>query len=137
MSVTHVFTCARCSRFAGSLTVFAAGEAIPYTEGDDLTADIVRQQDNQDGSRPRLKVISGIVGITFTEFNAARASAAVARGDARELYGIDREMVPFWCPTCHESYCTKHWDIWDVFDESFFDERRGRCPKGHERQLSD
>jgi hypothetical protein len=110
---------------------------IPYTEGDTPVAEIVRHSDNQDLSRPRLKMISDIVGITFTQFNVARATAAVGKGDARELYEMDREMVPFWCPPCHKSYCVQHWEIWDVFDETFFDERRGRCPKGHERQLAD
>jgi hypothetical protein len=73
----------------------------------------------------------------LAEFDLDAALAAIAAGDAKALYAIDLELVPFWCPRCHRSYCARHWQTWDLFDSGLFDEKRGRCPKGHERKLLD
>jgi hypothetical protein len=65
---------------------------------------------------------------------------AIAKCDARTLYSLDLEYVPFYCPKCRAIYCGRHWKRWDVFDDddpSWHDSIRGRCPKGHERKLQD
>lgn len=95
------------------------------------------QFDNDPAERARLSMVSGVGDVTFAEFDLDTALAAIAAGDAKALYAIDPEFVPFWCPPCHRSYCARHWVTWDLFDDGFFDEKRGRCPKGHERMLID
>lgn len=69
-----------------------------------------------------------------------RLRAALAAGDARDIFELDAEYAPFYCPTCGASYCAGHWDRWDVFDDEipdWHDSIRGRCPRGHERMLED
>jgi len=63
--------------------------------------------------------------------------AAIRQGDARQLFDLDFELTPFYCPGCNACYCGDHWNRWDVFDEDFHDSIRGQCPKGHERMLED
>ena len=63
--------------------------------------------------------------------------AAINRRDAHELFHIDFELTPFYCPKCNACYCGDHWHRWDVFDEGHHDSIRGRCPQGHERMLED
>lgn len=92
---------------------------------------------NRNIELPRLTMSCAWFETSFSEFKLWPVMTAVSRGDARTLYSIDNEMVPFWCPTCPASYCAKHWKTWDVFDEVFFDQKRGTCPKGHERRIVD
>jgi hypothetical protein len=65
--------------------------------------------------------------------------ALLASGDVSALHAIDLELVPLFCPECSTSYCETHWQTWDEWDHEvhWFEERRGRCPKGHERMLHD
>ena len=136
MSVGHVFICHRCRTEAGRLTVYARGEAVPARGGDEV-GQLVAQFDKDAAVRARLSMISGLGDVTFAGFDLDAALAAIATGDAKALYVIDPEYVPFWCPRCDHSYCARHWVTWDLFDDGFFDEMRGRCPKGHERKLLD
>ena len=65
---------------------------------------------------------------------------AIAAADPARLMRIDRELVPLYCPDCPAVYCADHWTKWDVYADDFpvwFEEKRGRCPKGHERMLMD
>lgn len=142
MAVGHVFPCHRCGGEAGKVRLFAPGEAVP-DRGDSDVERLVSRSDNEPADRARLTVVSGIGDISFFVFDlngVVRALGAADVGDARvarALYAIDAEFVPFWCPRCPASYCSKHWETWDLFDDGFFDEKRGRCPKGHERRLID
>ena len=66
--------------------------------------------------------------------------AALIAGDVQSLLRLDDEIVPFYCRECGASYCEAHWTTWSEFDPdwpSWFDELRGRCPKGHERRIYD
>lgn len=66
--------------------------------------------------------------------------AAMLAGDAEALMRLDREIVPFYCRECATSYCEVHWTTWSEFDPDWpgwFEELRGLCPKGHERQIYD
>ena len=132
----HVFDCRRCGEPAGELTLYAPAE--PATRSADRdAADPTASVVDSGSDRVRLAMRSGLGDVVFYEFDLKHTLAALAAGDARALHAINREMVPFWCPTCHASYCASEWNTWDLFDEGFFDERRGRCPKGHERMLLD
>ena len=65
---------------------------------------------------------------------------ALARADAEQLFGLDLEFAPFFCPKCRAVYCGKCWDRFEVMADDFpgfLEEVRGRCPNGHERMLAD
>jgi hypothetical protein len=65
---------------------------------------------------------------------------AILAADAAALMLMDREIVPFYCRECADSYCQAHWTTWEVFDPdwpAWFEELRGRCPEGHERRIYD
>lgn len=66
--------------------------------------------------------------------------AALGDGDVRALFALEPQLAPFYCPECDSSYCSEHWDWWDVWDDEWIawrDSVRGRCPHGHERMLED
>jgi len=136
MAVGHVFTCHQCGDEAGRLTVYAPGEAVPGRGGDEV-GQLMTQFDNDLAGQARLSMLSGLGDVTFAEFDLDAALVAITAGDAKALYAIDVEFVPFWCPRCAGSYCARHWETWDLFDDGFFDENWGQCPKGHERRLLD
>jgi hypothetical protein len=85
----------------------------------------------------RLAVDGGPVSLTHGLVPLDRVAVALGTGDAAELFALNREYAPFWCPTCRASYCSSHYRSWPVFDDGFFDCMRGVCPKGHERRLAD
>lgn len=136
MAVGHVFSCDRCGAEAGRVTVYAPGEAVPGRGGNEISR-LMNQFDNDSAERSRLTVISGVGDVSFAGFDLNATLRAIGAANAMALYAIDLEIVPFWCPRCHASYCGRHWETWDLFDDGFFDEKRGRCPKGHERKLLD
>ena len=136
MAVGHVFPCHRCGAEAGRLIVYAPGEAVP-SRSDDQVGQLMTQFDNDSAGQALLSMVSGLGDVSFAEFDLDATLVAIAAGDAKALYAMDLEFVPFWCPRCRASYCGQHWEKWDLFDDGFFDEKRGRCPKGHERKLMD
>ena len=136
MAIEHVFTCKQCHSEAGRLTLYAPGEAIPGVPDDELRS-LSAEFGNHNAGAARLVVMSGWLEQTFFEVEAWPVLTAISAGDARTLHSIDDEMMPFWCPTCPATYCAEHWSTWDVFDDVFFEEKRGRCPKGHERRIVD
>lgn len=136
MAVSHVFPCDRCSNEAGRVTLYARGETIPSLGGGKVD-EVMTQVANTGAGHPRLEVLSPLGNMTVFEFDADAALAAIGAGDVRSLYELDLEFVPFWCPKCDASYCAQHWTTWVLFDEGFFDEKRGECPMGHERKLMD
>jgi hypothetical protein len=73
-------------------------------------------------------------------FASAAVREAIEHADVRRLFELNFELTPFYCPRCDASYCSDHWDWWDVWDDdlpSWRDSVRGRCPHGHERMLED
>jgi len=136
MAISHVFRCHRCRVEAGKVTLYARGETIPGRIRDEFDR-AMNEVDNMQAEQPRLQVLSQVGNVTFFEFDVAAALAALGAGDARALHALDLEFVPFWCPRCDTAYCGRHWITWDLFDDGFFDEKRGRCPAGHERKLLD
>jgi hypothetical protein len=66
--------------------------------------------------------------------------AALMARDVRAIFALEPELAPFYCPPCQASYCSDHWEWWDVWDDEWTgwrDSVRGRCPRGHERMLED
>jgi hypothetical protein len=63
----------------------------------------------------------------------------LGRGDVAGLFAWDPELTPFWCPDCGLSYCGRHWQTTNVFDDETggLDCIRGTCPHGHSRMLED
>ena len=137
MAVEHTFTCALCGANAGRLTVLGPGEVLPDLAdvAEFRPSPAILDLANREPARARLVQHTPWVEQTFDV--TPRVLAGVAAGDASGLYEIEHEMVPFWCPECGASYCATHWKTWDVMDDLFFDERRGICPHGHERQIVD
>ena len=142
MAIGHTFTCDLCGAEAGRVGVHAPGEAVTDRDGDEIEP-LMSRFDIDRADRARLMVTSGVGDVSFAEFDVKGVLRALGAADvgnsrvARALYAIDSELVPFWCPRCPGSYCSRHWETWDLFDDGFFDEKRGRCPKGHERKLID
>ena len=65
---------------------------------------------------------------------------ALADGDPRALYAVDKLWVPFYCPACDRCYCLDHWKVEAVFDSDFagwYDCSYGTCPAGHRRIIDD
>jgi hypothetical protein len=119
---------------AGRLTVYAPGEAVP-SRSDDQVGQLMTKFDNDPAGRARLSMVSGLGDVSFAEFDLDATLVAIAAGDAR-AFAMDPELVPFWCPGCHVSYCGDHGRP-GTSSDGFFDEKLGRCPKGHERKLLD
>lgn len=136
MAVSHVFSCDRCRAEAGRVTLFARGEVIPAGTRDPKD-EVMSHANNSEADRVRLQVLSGVGNVTMFRFDVSATLAALGGGDARALHALDIEFVPFWCPPCDASYCGQHWVTWDLFDDGFFDEKRGKCPAGHERRILD
>jgi hypothetical protein len=136
MAIAQTFECALCGMEAGRVTLYASGETAPRPLDGDVD-EVMSHFDNVPAGRPRLVVISGVGDVSFGEFNLDAILKALAIPDPEALFRIDPEIVPFWCPSCHDSYCGQHWQAWNVYDEGFFDEKRGRCPNRHERKLLD
>lgn len=57
--------------------------------------------------------------------------------DLIQLRRFDLEDFCFICGQCNEAYCRDCWSIYLTFDDGFYDETRGRCPKGHQQMLMD
>jgi hypothetical protein len=65
----------------------------------------------------------------------------IRTADATGLHRLSRELVPFYCPGCGDSYCSAHWDTSDEYDTDYpggwYEGTRGRCPEGHIRLITD
>jgi len=68
---------------------------------------------------------------TVTPAERARVEAALRDGDARALYGVDPELVPFFCARCGLCYAASEWKTYDVSAASV----DGVCPRGHRQPL--
>jgi hypothetical protein len=112
------FACAACDQRAGRIQLSGSakqGEVLRETFTGVLTAQVL--------------------GDRF-----ASVRSAIAAANVRELFALDLEYAPFYCPTCNLNYCAQHWTVWDVFDDddpTWHDSIRGRCPHHHERMLED
>jgi hypothetical protein len=83
----------------------------------------------------QLFIEGGPVSITVAPVPMEEAAAALAGGNAADLFAIDPEYAPFWCPKCGASYCRAHFKAKQDFVQGFPMSIRGVCPKGHRRIL--
>ena len=79
---------------------------------------------------------------SFTGVMMRPAPAEPLPEDPAELFALDFELAPFWCPECRAVYCGEHWRSWMEFENeedlpAWMDSIRGVCPEGHERMLED
>ena len=78
---------------------------------------------------------------SFTGVLLRPAPADALPEDPAQLFALDFELAPFWCPECGAVYCGEHWRTWMVFEDDpipgWMDSVRGVCPRGHERMLED
>jgi hypothetical protein len=136
-SVSSKFRCGVCGKVASTLTLAVPGQPDP------------RLTPEPKGLPPGISMVfkettrlaidggpaAGTVSVPHDQVN--RVKAALLAGNAAELYAIDREFAPFWCPKCEQSYCKKHYVSFAEFDDGCFDCYTGICPQGHKRILSD
>lgn len=109
------FSCSLCGKLAGRI---------------ELTRDSERTE-------VRRVSFSSEMGARPPAETCERVRAAIEARDMRELFAIDLEYTPFYCPRCDLCYCGEHWK-WQAFYEGcFYDCIRGHCPKGHYRMLED
>jgi hypothetical protein len=134
------YRCSRCGRVAARVSLVDAGEPTPEPVLTTATPD------GEAVMSAMLRLVIDAVGFGGSTGGGVVSerrdvlSDALRSGDPAALYAVDREAAPFWCPTCQAVYGGECWEQWDVFDDdwtSWFDERRGRCPRGHERTLFD
>jgi len=60
------------------------------------------------------------------------------KDDMRSLITIDPDFFGFICGRCDRPYCQDCWtNVYPTFDDGFYDETRGTCPRGHEQSLDD
>ena len=129
------FTCALCGGLAAWVSLVLAGAPLPESWARDELVTLGTAQ---------VRVEAGPLSCRFGGQSVDQAvpavSAALAAADPAALHRVNEEYAPFWCPDCAGSYCGHHWTTWLVWDpefEGFLDEIRGRCPRGHERQIMD
>ncbi|MEK7215072.1 MAG: hypothetical protein AAB289_05720 [Chloroflexota bacterium] len=126
MFSSHTFLCAACGDQAVVVSFAAAGEPLRHPGG------------ILDQTLSRIQISDGPIPMTKAPVSQeAGVIAALQLGDAAALYAIDPAYAPFWCPTCHRSYCSRHWKTETRFDEGFFDDVIGWCPEDHRRLLAD
>jgi hypothetical protein len=62
---------------------------------------------------------------------------AIQSGKPEELYAINHEFLPFYCPDCRCCYDASHWSTMPVFDDGFYDFTEATCPREHRRNILD
>jgi hypothetical protein len=110
------FMCSVCARLAGT----------------------VQLRDDDGQAWVRRASFTSVLSRGLSRSDAQALRAALDALDALALYRLDRELAPFYCPECAVSYCDRHWERWNVFDDDGWHVSiRGRCPNGHTRTLED
>lgn len=62
----------------------------------------------------------------------------LARKDLSALHAMDPDFFGFICRRCGAAYCRNCWkNVYPTFDDGYYDETRGTCPRGHEQMLQD
>ncbi|MGH2950092.1 MAG: hypothetical protein ACRDPC_28150 [Solirubrobacteraceae bacterium] len=76
-----------------------------------------------DGGELRRETATGVLSRHLDPPVAVALADALEAGRADAVFAVDRELAPWWCPTCAGCYCGEHWV-------------GGSCPRGHERMLA-
>jgi hypothetical protein len=101
---------------------------------------VITIQPGTNGLEARRESWPGVLILPRSAEGLFPVRAALAERDVPAIFAFDFELTPFYCPTCDASYCSDHWDWWDVWDDELTgwrDSVRGRCPQDHERMLED
>ncbi|PYP85714.1 MAG: hypothetical protein DMG65_20185 [Candidatus Angelobacter sp. Gp1-AA117] len=114
------FHCALCNELAGSVELLPASH--PEALSNNPTISI------RDFIGIEREVISGDRG---------ELQAALREADPAALYKVERLWAPFYCAECARVYCRRHWQIFPVYDENFYDCSYGYCPENHKRLIDD
>ncbi len=113
------FYCKICSKLAGKVKLIRGETGISLESGGfsgSMTVRIVNKKEVEEYLR------------------------ALKLHDAKSLYAIDFETVPFYCPACDGFYCSLHYNtmvVWDRDEPIYYDCTIGTCPEGHKRMLQD
>ena len=132
-SLEATFACAVCGKEAARIVV------VPRGGYDRVDLDLEVVVDT-----PRYVIDADQLGLTHallpTGPDVTAIAAALAERDITALWELNPEYVPMWCPPCRAVYCADEWTLWQVWADDlpdWFEELRGRCPVGHERQIYD
>jgi hypothetical protein len=71
------------------------------------------------------------------ELDAVQALTGEDPVDPLTLRQVKQDLVPFYCPDCQLTYCSKDWNTFVLVDEGFYEGTMGRCPNGHEHMVDD
>jgi hypothetical protein len=131
------FRCGGCGRPAATATLLLPGQPDPR-----LTPE---PEDVPSGAGtifielPRLSIDGGPMSYTIgvSDDKVERVKAALLAGSAADLYAVDREFAPFWCPLCQCCYCRKHYAVIPAQNAVLYSKTYGTCPHGHGRMLCD
>jgi hypothetical protein len=87
----------------------------------------------------RIENFIGNSSIRLDEETANKALSIMESGKIKHLSGKTSwyDWAPFFCRDCEVSYCSDHWQKEVRFDDGFYDDTRGTCPKGHQCLLDD
>ncbi|HMF30374.1 MAG TPA: hypothetical protein VKK79_03105, partial [Candidatus Lokiarchaeia archaeon] len=74
--------------------------------------------------------------------NADNAFSLLEANNLRDLHQLVKEMGNFegidaYCPDCDAIYCREHYNAREEYDEGFYDDTIGICPRGHRRMIDD
>jgi hypothetical protein len=72
------------------------------------------------------RILAWLKAADLASFHAYLAHEAKTDG------GLDA-----YCPKCDAIYCRTHYDVYEEWDQGFYDCSRGTCPKGHSRIIDD
>lgn len=135
--VSASFRCDLCGKEASHVILVPSGQPDPRLCPE--TADVPKGISTIMSDRPQLSINGGPVTFTIgvSEEDFERVRDALLAQSAAQLYDINHEYAPFWCPNCRCCYCKTHFKSYAAFDDGFFDCYYGTCPKGHKRMLVD
>ena len=116
------FPCALCNETAGTVELLPPG----HPEGL-----------SKDTSTIFLKDFIGTEKVVVSADASVAVRAALDKADVAALYQVEFLWAPFYCPTCAQVYCRKHWVLIPEYDEGYSDCSHGTCPEGHRRLTED
>jgi len=131
---THVFTCAECGKTAATIELVLA-ETVDHGPGPTEEYIVLP---NTDGGTVRMTWLA--IASRHASPKLASMLGGSAPIDPLVLQKIDYELGAFCCRHCEANYCTSCWKRWVVFADDYpgwYEETRGRCPRGHEQMLDD
>ncbi|MBO2449137.1 hypothetical protein J4573_18680 [Actinomadura barringtoniae] len=128
------FRCAECGEIAGVLRLTPAGQPV------DMGPPLGRTTHEADGVS--LDLFGGtswhrLEGEAFGRLRALIETDAPDGPDALEIRRVHWELAPFLCRECGDVYCWTDWKPSVTFDDGFYDETRGTCPRGHRQTIDD